>query len=63
MVEYNLTFEDIEKIFADIEQNGRRIKIDALVAMMKEGGISVSNIVLFLKNMGMEDQIISRIAV
>ena len=28
---------------------------------LKEAGISVSNTVLFLKNMGMEDEIITRI--
>jgi DNA helicase HerA-like ATPase len=60
-VEYNLTFEEIESIFADIEQNGRKITIESLVHLLKEGGISAGNIVLFLKNMGMEDQIITRI--
>jgi hypothetical protein len=61
LVEYNLTYEDIERVFAEIEQNSRKIRIDRFVQMLKEGSISVSNIVLFLKNMGMEDQMITRI--
>ncbi|MDE1865517.1 MAG: ATP-binding protein [Candidatus Micrarchaeota archaeon] len=61
LVEYNLTAEEIEKVFSSMEQNGRRMKVDTLVRMLKEGGISVSNIVMFLKNMGVEDQVITRI--
>ncbi len=61
LVEYNLTYEDIDKVFAEIEQNSRKIKVDRFVQMLKEGSISVGNIVLFLKNMGMEDQMITRI--
>ncbi len=61
LIEYNLTVEEIERIFADIEKNNRRIKIDTLVHQLREGGISVGNVVLFLKNMGMEDQVITRV--
>jgi hypothetical protein len=61
LIEYNITLEDIDSIFAQIEQENRKIKIDALVHLLKEGGISVENMVLFLKNLGMEDQIIARI--
>ena len=61
LVEYNIALEDIERVFAEIEQNNRRIRIDTLVHHLKEAGISVSNTVLFLKNMGMEDEIITRI--
>ncbi len=62
LIEYNITLEDIEKIFAVVEQNNRKIGIEVLVRLLKEGGISVGNTVLFLKNMGMEDQVIARIA-
>jgi DNA helicase HerA-like ATPase len=61
LIEYNITLEDIEKIFAEVDQNNRKIRIDVLVRMLKEGGISVENTVLFLKNMGMEDEIIARV--
>jgi hypothetical protein len=61
LIEYNITLQDIEKIFKEVEDNHRTIKIDVLVRLLKEGGISVGNTVLFLKNMGMEDQIIARI--
>jgi DNA helicase HerA-like ATPase len=61
LIEYNLTIEEIDKVLAEIEQNNRKVGVDVLVRQLREGGISVGNIVLFLKNMGMEDQIITRI--
>jgi DNA helicase HerA-like ATPase len=61
LTEYNISSEDIERIFGTIEQQGRRIKMAELIKMLKESGISVSNIVLFLKNLSIEDEKITRI--
>ena len=60
-MEYNISADDINRIFGLVEQQSRRIKMSDLIKMLKESGISVSNIVLFLKNLSIEDQIITRI--
>lgn len=59
--EYNISVDDVNKIFDAIEAQQRRIKMSELIKMLKDSGISVSNIVLFLKNLSMEDQLITRI--
>lgn len=61
LIEYNIRNDDVDGLFKRIEDQGRRIGMGALVKAMKEGGASVESIVIFLKGLSMEDQMISRI--
>jgi len=48
-------------LFGYIEQNERKITMGELIKRLREANLSMDNTVLFLKNLSMDDQIITRI--
>ncbi len=61
LIEYNVTGENIDQVFATMDRQNRTIKLLDFIRILKEGGINVSNMVTFLKNLSIDDQIITRI--
>ncbi|MGI0100542.1 MAG: ATP-binding protein [Candidatus Micrarchaeaceae archaeon] len=63
MIEYNVGIESINEIFSTMEGSNRSIRLLDFIRILKRSGISVSNTVTFLKGMGIDDQLITRIMV
>ncbi len=61
LIEYNINAEDINGLFSKLDAQGRAIKITELLSMFKSFGVNERTIVNFLKNLGLEDVIITRI--
>ena len=60
-VEYNFTNDAIGTIFKEMDEQKRSIKIAEFVSLMRDNNITVPNIVSFLKSLGIDDIIITRI--
>ncbi len=62
LVDYGVSTEGISTIFGAFETSGRNMKMLEFMRMLRDtGGVSVENIVAFLKGMSIEDMIITRI--
>ncbi|MDE1871082.1 MAG: ATP-binding protein [Candidatus Micrarchaeota archaeon] len=62
LIEYNVGLEIINQIFSTMDMHDRTMKLlDFLRILKKSGGISISNTVIFLKSLGIDDQLITRI--
>jgi hypothetical protein len=61
LIEYNMGQESIDEIFSMMESHNRTIKLLEFIRILKKNGINVSNTVTFLKNLSIDDQLITRI--
>jgi len=61
LIEYNMGNEAIDMLFSKMESNKRSIDILTFVRDLSIGGVITNNIVEFLKSMGLDDIIISRV--
>ncbi|MGC8572136.1 MAG: ATP-binding protein [Candidatus Micrarchaeia archaeon] len=61
LIEYNMATEAIDLLFSKMEGNKRSIDILSFIKDINAGGISTTNITEFLKTMGLDDILISRI--
>jgi len=61
LIEYNMGNEAIDMLFSKMESNKRSIDILTFVRDLSVGGVITNNIVEFLKSMGLDDIIISRV--
>jgi type IV secretory pathway VirB4 component len=61
MIEYNVTGETIDNLFATMDSNRRTMKMLELVRSLNSVNVSITNIVSFLKSMSIEDTLITRI--
>ncbi|MGC8648789.1 MAG: ATP-binding protein [Candidatus Micrarchaeia archaeon] len=61
LIEYNMSLEAIDILFNKMENNKRSIDILTFVVDISTGGVLTKDIVEFLKSMGLDDIIISRI--
>ncbi len=60
-IEYNLSDENIEEVFGRINEQGRTIKIVELANLFAGFNVTVEDTILFLKSLGIDDMVISRI--
>ncbi|MEM3227551.1 MAG: ATP-binding protein [Candidatus Micrarchaeaceae archaeon] len=60
-IEYSLSSEDIDAIFATLDQGGRGSKINDFIGMLRSHGTRIEDIISFLRNLGIPDQLITRI--
>jgi hypothetical protein len=61
LIEYNISADNIGAVFARLDGQGRAIKITELMAMFSRFGITQRSMVNFLKGLGIEDELITRI--
>ena len=61
MIEYNLSGESIEKVFSEMDEQSRNVKMLDFINILSQNGVEASDIVLLLKGMSIEDSIITRI--
>ncbi len=61
LLQYSTTPESIEKLFSMIDAQQRFVKIVDLVSMLHDISIAKRDIISFLKDLGLDDAIISRI--
>lgn len=61
LIEYNVDGATIADIFTLMDQNNRSIRLLDFIKILKGSGISVSNMVTFLKGLSIDDQLITRI--
>ncbi len=61
LIEYNVSSDGIDGIFANMDRAQRGMKMLELVMELAGMNVSVSNIVSFLKSMSIEDTLITRI--
>jgi type IV secretory pathway VirB4 component len=59
-IEYNISGESIDKIFAAMDVEGRSMKMLDFVSELEHAGVTVNNIVTFLKSISIEDVLITR---
>ncbi len=60
-IDYNISAENISALFAKLDAQGRTIKVTELLSTFKGYGMSQRTMVNFLKDLGLEDIIITRI--
>ena len=60
-IEYNISGQSIDSIFAKMDGEGRSIKMLEFVASLKEAEVTIANIVSFMKSLSIEDVLITRI--
>jgi hypothetical protein len=60
-IEYNLSGESVDKIFSKMDTQGRSMKMNDFVGALKDAGVTVANMVSFLKSLSIEDPLITRI--
>jgi len=61
LIEYNVDIQSITDIFKTLDNQDRRMLLLEFVRMLKKSGISTSNMVMFLKSLSIDDQLITRI--
>ncbi len=60
-IEYNISGEGVDKIFAAMDGQSRSIKMLEFVAALKDAGVTIANVVTFLKSLSIDDVLITRI--
>ena len=60
-IEYNVTSEVINAIFAQLDAQKRSMKMLDFIRLMKENGVNNNDLVTFLKSISIEDTLIARI--
>ncbi|HUY70208.1 MAG TPA: ATP-binding protein [Candidatus Baltobacteraceae bacterium] len=60
-IEYNMSSDGIDEIFSMMNSQSRNMKMLDLVKELKKSGISIANIVAFLKSLSIDDPLITRI--
>ena len=61
LIEFNVTNDGVESLFKQMDNTGRRIGINAFAKELRDRGVTVENVVGFLKSMSLEDQMITRV--
>ncbi|MGC8478600.1 MAG: ATP-binding protein [Candidatus Micrarchaeia archaeon] len=61
LIEYNLTGEDIDAVFALLDQSNRSSKIIDFIGMLRSHGTKTEDIISFLRNLSIPDTLIMRI--
>ena len=61
LIEFNITQDGVASLFEQIDSKGRRIGINAFAKELRDRGVTVENVVSFLKSMSLEDQMITRV--
>ncbi len=61
LIELNMNKIGVDEVFSKLNQSGRKMKILDFVQDLKLNDVSTNNIVLFLKGIGLDDVIITRI--
>ncbi len=61
LIDCNLSNEDISSIFTTFDQQDRTFKMNDFINSLKSHGARVGDIISFLKNLGIPDQLITRI--
>ena len=60
-IEFNVSTEGIDGLFALMDSQGKSMKMVAFVQQLKQNNVATSNIVAFLKSISLDDAIITRI--
>ncbi len=61
LIEYSVDSDTIEGLFSMMNGQGRTIKMLDFVRELAKGGVSIANIVSFLKSLSLDDMLITRI--
>jgi hypothetical protein len=61
LIEYNISMDGINEVFGAMDKNQRTINLLEFINILKKNGISVANAVAFLKSVGIDDQLITRV--
>jgi hypothetical protein len=61
LIEYNIGIDGANKIFTTMDAQNRTIRLLDFIRELRATGISVSNTVTFLKGLGIDDMLITRI--
>ena len=61
LIDCNLSNEDITSIFTTFDQQDRNFKMNDFINSLRSHGARVGDIISFLKNLGIPDQLITRI--
>lgn len=61
LIEYNISMDGINEVFGAMDKNQRTISMLEFINILKKNGISVANAVAFLKSVGIDDQLITRV--
>ncbi|MGC8647287.1 MAG: ATP-binding protein [Candidatus Micrarchaeia archaeon] len=61
LIEYSVDSDTIEGLFSMMNGQGRTIKMMDFVRELAKGGVSIANMVLFLKSLSLDDMLITRI--
>ncbi|EQD39105.1 hypothetical protein B2A_11243, partial [mine drainage metagenome] len=60
-IDYNVSSESIDGIITKFDAQQRTMKVSELISALEDAGMPTSEMVMFLKSMGIEDTMISRI--
>ncbi len=60
-IEYKITADGINVLFEKLDEKARSVRITELIGMFRELNVNSNEIVGFLKGLGMEDNIVTRI--
>lgn len=60
-INYNISSDVINAVFADLDSKARNSKMLDFVSLLRSNGVSAQDIVSFMKSLSIEDMLISRI--
>ena len=61
LIDYNVSSDNIDSIIGKFDAQQRMMKVSELMSALEDAGMPTSEMVMFLKSMGIEDMMISRI--
>ncbi len=61
LIDYNVSSDNIDGIIRNFDAQQRTMKVSDLISALGDAGVTASEMVMFLKSMGIEDTMISRI--